>query len=387
MTVRDTLEVADSVEAAVAQTELVWMTNIPTPYRMALWRALASEVRLLVVCLAASESNREWRVALPNDVPLRILGVPAIRQQVEGALYAPSRSIRRVIREARPNAIVLDGWESPAFLQARWVASREQTPVVASYRSTLDSHRFNRGPVAWLRRWFFHHVDSVLTAGPASTHAVEAMGVPRDAIVTGFNSVDVEAFAAGTRLCRKVAKPRIGHTFLYVGQLIQRKNIDAAFVAFAQIRNEDDRFFVVGSGPEGPRLEQLAMSLGIGKAVEFCGHREGPGLLEAYGNGHTLVLPSTEEIWGLVVNEALAAGMHSVVSSRAGIAPSIEHMAGVFIAEPDSAGLGDAMAASRAEWAGPLADPEMLEHTPERAARAVLEATRVAKDRRAGRQR
>lgn len=234
--------------------------------------------------------------------------------------------------------------------------------------------------MAWLRRWFFRRVDAVLTAGHASTEAVLAMGVPAERIVTGFNSVDVRTFHEGAVAVR-AAKPRAGsgHAFLYVGQLIERKNVSAALAAFARVAAVEDTFDVVGTGPLAEELQERAGRLGVADRVRLVGHREGDGLIAAYANADTLVLPSTEEVWGLVVNEALAAGLHVVVSDCAGVVPSVRHMPGVFVAAPTVQGLAEAMEASRAEWQGPIEQPLMLEHTPERAAEAVLQAVEVAR--------
>ena len=59
---------------------------------------------------------------------------------------------------------------------------------------------------------------------------------------------------------------------IFVGGLVPRKACDLALRAAAPLlRNDLARFTVVGDGPERNRLEQLVKSLGIEKAVSFCG--------------------------------------------------------------------------------------------------------------------
>jgi glycosyltransferase involved in cell wall biosynthesis len=106
--------------------------------------------------------------------------------------------------------------------------------------------------------------------------------------------------------------------------------------------------------------------------VNFTGHLEGRELVAAYAAATTLVLPSAKEVWGLVVNEALSAGLHAVVSDACGIVPSIDGLPGVFRTPPQQAGLRLAMTASRRAWRGPLADHPVTRHTPGALADVVL---------------
>ena len=78
------------------------------------------------------------------------------------------------------------------------------------------------------------------------------------------------------------------------------------------------------------------------------------------------------------MNEALASGLHVVVSQRAGVVPSVSHMRGVYAADPTPAALALQLKASRDQWNGPILDPEMLRHTLEADAESVLQAIRLA---------
>ena len=90
-----------------------------------------------------------------------------------------------------------------------------------------------------------------------------------------------------------------------------------------------------------------------------------------YSRSDTFILPSAEEVWGLAVNEALASGLHAVVSSKAGVAEFVQPMPGVFITEPTTNEIAKALELSRAKWVGPISNPEILSYTPERFADAI----------------
>ncbi len=101
---------------------------------------------------------------------------------------------------------------------------------------------------------------------------------------------------------------------IFVGGLIPCKACDLGLRAAAPLlRNDLARFTVVGDGPERNRLERLARSLGIEKAVSFCGWLSHAEVLVRLRSADVLVFPSVRDFGGGVVFEALATGVVPVV--------------------------------------------------------------------------
>ena len=101
---------------------------------------------------------------------------------------------------------------------------------------------------------------------------------------------------------------------IFVGGLVPRKACDLALRAAAPLLRSDlARFTVVGDGPERNRLEQLARSLGIEKAVSFCGWLSHAEVLRRLRSADVFVFPSLRDNGAGVVFEALAAGAVPVV--------------------------------------------------------------------------
>jgi glycosyltransferase involved in cell wall biosynthesis len=73
------------------------------------------------------------------------------------------------------------------------------------------------------------------------------------------------------------------------------------------------QFSILGDGPERNNLEQLVKSLGIEKAVSFCGWLSHAEVLRRLGSADVLVFPSVRDFGGGVVFEALAVGAVPVV--------------------------------------------------------------------------
>jgi len=101
---------------------------------------------------------------------------------------------------------------------------------------------------------------------------------------------------------------------IFVGGLVPRKACDLALRAAAPLLREGlARFTVVGDGPERNRLEQLVTTLGIERAVLFCGWISHKEVLSRLRTSDVLVFPSLRDFGGGVVFEALALGTVPVV--------------------------------------------------------------------------
>jgi glycosyltransferase involved in cell wall biosynthesis len=358
---------------------LVWITNIPTPYRLPLWLALRDRTALDVACMAETEPNRTWDGAsLLQQASAHNLRAPSMRASPELVLYLPTRPLIRLVRTTG-STVVIDGWESPAYLAAAICARAAGNPVVFFYRGTSRSQRFHSGPIAGLRRALFRRADAVLTGGPASTEAVTRIGVRADHIIEGINAVDVEHLASAVAQREHAGQP--GHRFLVVGQLLERKNVSGIIDAFARVRDSGDTLTIVGDGPMRESLEGRVTTTGL-QDVHFAGHLQGAGLTDAYSSADTLVLASTKEVYGLVVPEALACGLHAVVSTATGVAESVGGMPGVFLSPPTAESLADAMATSRNTWRGPIQNPPIKAMTTDAAAERVMAAVAMARHNR-----
>ena len=106
---------------------------------------------------------------------------------------------------------------------------------------------------------------------------------------------------------------------VFVGRLIPLKACDLALRGVARLlRGGAAQFTVVGDGPERANLQELAISLGIDKAVTFTGWVERADALKQLSQADIFVFPSLREFGGAVVFEALALGAVPVVSDFGG---------------------------------------------------------------------
>lgn len=246
---------------------------------------------------------------------------------------APTLLATRVINwleETDPAAVVITGYYYPAMrAAARWARRHRRLSVYMGDSQWVDRRR--NLLKEWAKGWWVRRqYDAAFAAGERAAGYLQSLGVPRERIWTGYDVVDNESFAAGAATARgasSVLRARLGlpeRFFLFVGRFAPEKNLLRLLHAYAQYRHTVGRhawgLVLVGRGPLEPELRHRAEGIG---GVVFAGFHRGPALYPYYGLASCLVLPSVSETWGLVVNEAMAAGLPVLVSHRCGCVPEL----------------------------------------------------------------
>lgn len=102
---------------------------------------------------------------------------------------------------------------------------------------------------------------------------------------------------------------------LFVGRLVEIKNVQFVISALKDIDDRDIRFVIVGSGEYEKTLYEMAQN---DQRIIFTGRKEGDELYAWYNVAQLFTLPSYQEAFGAVTNEALLGGCRCLVSNKAG---------------------------------------------------------------------
>lgn len=360
---------------------VLWVTNLAAPYRVPVWRHLSKKHVLSVALLESNaglqrDSNanrgRDWLHSRSGDIAYSEL--PSWKIRRGESRYYMLKSPRSLLAVKNFDAVLFGGWESPAYWSLLAACRAFRVPCVGFYESPRNTMTYRSGVVAWIRSKFFRSMDTVVVPGKAAAEAVESMGVEPARIRQGFNAVDVAQFqrAAVRTSPDDSAAAGTGHRYLYVGRLIHLKRVNSIIEAFIQIAGEDDELTIVGAGSLRQNLHALAGQ--SERKIRFLEHVENSEMPAVMAQHHTLVLASEREVWGLVVNEALASGMHVVVTENCGVVPSVSSMRGVHVVKSNLIDLSRQMEISKSEWTDRIYEPEILQYTPERFAEVFASA-------------
>jgi glycosyltransferase involved in cell wall biosynthesis len=209
---------------------------------------------------------------------------------------------------------------NPAGLLAREIKRRHSIPYIVTEHSTS----FQRGLIP---RSLYPHLRSSVEDAAALAVISPAL---RDVLIQTLGPVAARAvwipevidpeFLA--RLPSPCAPTASNFTFLAIGELVPKKNHAGLIRAFARSfrRHDAVRLEIAGDAsdcgsyvkssarPEEEALRALAAEMGVDSKVSLLGRLTRPAVLEALLRCHTLVLPSLQETFGVVLIEALAVG-------------------------------------------------------------------------------
>jgi glycosyltransferase involved in cell wall biosynthesis len=346
--------------AAPAVTRLVLLTEIPAPYRIPLFNALANRTDLRVLFLRDRNPERPYRLHA-DELRFAWDVLPGFDVTVRGRWVVMNAGVRRRLRGA--DAVVLGGWNQLAFWEAFAWCRLRRVPVFLWSESTSSDRRTGRHE--WAKRLLLRAADLFVVPGSASRAYLESLGVEPERIRVAPNAVDAAIFGTGTR-ARANGPCRI----LAVGRLAPEKGFDVLLQAAADLPAE---VVVAGAGPEETRLRRIA-----GAKVTLLGNVERDDLPSLYADADIAVAPSRSEPWGMVLNEAALAGLPLVSTTAVGAAwDLIEEGVNGFRVEPDNpAALREALTrlvedAEFRKAAGARSREIALRFTPEAWAEAV----------------
>lgn len=234
--------------------------------------------------------------------------------------------ISEVLAEWRPNVVFVPGWASRgAFASLRWALANQIPTVVMSESTREDAARSPSKEL--IKRAIVGCFNAGFVGGRRNESYLRELGMPEGAIAKGYNAVDNNFFAEGAAVARADTGRRAqldlpGHYFLASARFVPIKNLHGllnAFARFLAIRPHSDKSLVVlGDGQERAAIETLRFELGLEGRVLLPGFRQYAELPAYYGLADAFVHVSAVEPWGLVVNEAMSAGLPVVVSRVCG---------------------------------------------------------------------
>lgn len=222
----------------------------------------------------------------------------------------------------------LAGWGHPLLLTALLLAFAKRIPVVVESDTQLpfEISTIKRVLKKLLMPWLFKLPSGLLPGGTRQARYLKHYGVPEEKIQIAQMTVDVEGLIAFSREFtreRRIAFRKqwgVGNDavlFLYVGRMESYKGIDELLEASKRLHDQNKKCLTFFVG-DGSLAEDLASISRVDSGVIFAGRLSGDQLLSAYNSANVFVLPSTFEPWGLVVNEAMAAGLPVIASLQVG---------------------------------------------------------------------
>jgi glycosyltransferase involved in cell wall biosynthesis len=332
---------------------LAYLVTHPIQYQAPLLRAVAAEPDIDFTAFFGTDFSAraftagEFGREITWDVPL----LDGYRHEVLPQLFTPPAGMQPPLDFWRPVNYGLAHRLAAGEFDALWIhgyahwlhwsamASAKRRGIRVLLRDEATAISAPRSPVKQAaKRAFFaglsHMVDAFLAIGTLNRRYYAANGIPESRLFDVPYAVDNAHFHKGAetasrerdsfraQLSLEPGRPIL----LFAAKLIDRKRPAMLLQAFARIHNDPalrrPYLLFAGDGPLRAALEAQAATIAPG-AVRFLGFQKQSDLPRCYDLCDAFVLPSTQEAWGLVVNEVMCAGRAVVASDRVGSAPDL----------------------------------------------------------------
>ncbi len=228
--------------------------------------------------------------------------------------------------------------------QALRVSEKLGIPHVHTYHTLLTEYRHyiplpfrpTEEAVKEFSAWFCNLTDTVIA--PTDKIKEELLGygvtVPIHVLPTG---IDVENFRKPLTFSvkQKHSIPQNHKIILFAGRIAKEKNVDFLLEAFTLLRASlrNVTLIMAGNGPEMQEILHKARRLGLEKNVILTGYVNRDVLVEYYRQADVFAFASVTETQGLVVLEALAAGLPVVAVAKEGVKDVLRNEVGCLLLE------------------------------------------------------
>lgn len=295
------------------------------PYRIDTYNALAERLGMRMCFYSREDSEQHYD---PQWIESQCRFKPTY---LKGWHFGPEsrtvcRGLGKLVRQEKPDVVIVPEFQF-ALWQMRWIRrfSRKRFKIVSMCDDSIDmilgGNDFSKGH-RWLRSFVPKKLDDIITVTPEvcawyRDHFGKGQWLPIIMDEDRARETYRRLLPASARLEEEYGLQG-RNVLLYVGRLVDLKNVEAVIDAYGRLQREDSVLVVIGDGPEREKLEAQAGAC-RGRVV-FTGRLEGDGLYAWYNLCDVLLLLSRREAFGAVTGEALMAGAKALVSSRAGSA-------------------------------------------------------------------
>ena len=312
--------------------EVAFISVVPSPYQRDLFRALAAhpEVRLRVFYLEAASPDSPW-----PEKPL------APYEEILRGFWFPLGTARTHVNWPLPSLANFDVvvMNTLMSLTAQWL----MRTALRKKPWFFWGERLSRGGALHQRLAApLHHATAIASIGAfAENDYRDRFPEPRHFRIPYF--CDLDAFLTAPRRDRTDGKI----VFLFCGQMIARKGLDLLFAAFAELGN-NAHLLLIGREAELPAK--------LPERCVYAGFQPPEELPRFFAQADVFVLPSRYDGWGVVVNQAIGAGLPVICSDLVGAGHDLvdEEMNGLKFKAGDAASLAEKMKRI-------LAEPALIE--------------------------
>lgn len=325
--------------------KLLFLTNYASPYKVSFFDCLSGYADVTVLLSEKKEHMKHRDASWFVEGSGKARFIELEQKRIGGRVICP-----QVISWLKKDfdTIIICGYSKPTDLLALAYLKMKGIPYVMEVDGGLirKDGFFHKA----LKTWAVRGADKYLSSGKPTTEYLVHYGAREDRIYcypfASLYAADlpktIPTIEEKQSLRKELNMPE-EKIVLSVGQFIPRKGFDVLLRA-AENLPKSVGVYIVGSEPTAQYIA-LREKLGLSN-VHFVGFQKKESLAKFYSASDLFVLPTREDIWGLVINEAMAFGLPVITTDRcvAGLELVREGINGSIVPVEDSGALRQAMA-------------------------------------------
>ncbi len=306
--------------------KVVLITNIPNPYRVPLFNELSKQLKNenthLKIIFATKTYKRRLFQLNENDFlfDYSYLNNEAITvgNNSENSYFTYKGLFERLKNE-KPDSIIVSGFSS-ATVKVFLYSFFKRVPYIIWNGSIAKKGRKDSFIRTLQRRFLAYFASAFVAYGTKAKSYLTSMGASEEKVFIATNTVDTSFFEKETEKQRAMLVDDNIHHFIYLGYLVPRKNV-GQLIEIAKIlkmQRNDFCIDIIGDGESKKALESMVKEYQLLDQIKFHGFKQKEELPPYFAKAKALLFQTDFDIWGLVLNESMAAGVPCLSSVNAG---------------------------------------------------------------------
>ena len=293
---------------------VLYLTNIPSPYRVEFFNELTKYMDVTVAFELRNAKNRDEAWQSGENYKFKAVFMKPLITRTESA-YCPE--VFKLLKEFKNDVIVVGGYATPTGMAAILYLKAKKIPFYLNCDGGFASKDslFKKK----VKTFFIGSATYYLSTGVGADKYLMHYGAKKERIYHySFSSLREEDIEEEVKKRdEKVSlRNKLGITeknmIVFVGSFIRRKGIDILLKACKDM--EDTAVVLVGGSDTSGYKEIISEKLKT--HVYPVGFKNKEEIKKYYQAADLIVLPTREDIWGLVINEAMAQGLPVVTTNR-----------------------------------------------------------------------
>lgn len=296
--------------------KVLFLTNVPSPYRVDFFNELGKLCDLTVLYEKEKADDRDvkWKSNSAMNYKSIVLRGKSLR--ADGALCL---DIVKWIKKDKFDIYVIGGYSTPTGMLAIQLLKIKKIPFILSSDGGLIK---KESKIKYLiKKYFISSANYWLSTGKETNSYLEYYGATNEYIyIYPFTSVSKKDILSGpiSKEEKFLIKEKLNieseNVVISVGQYIYRKGYDFLLNLWEDF---DEKFvlLIIGSGPDREILNEIIFKKNL-KNVKLIGFKPKEELKYYYLAADYFILPTREDIWGLVINEALSYRLPIITTNK-----------------------------------------------------------------------